>query len=117
MSVNYDKTIGVLVLPQQRPPTGISQHLPSPPTGSRWVPTGWRSKAFKNVGSITQAQENGGQDWVIQSRINAGSHSCVHVPQIVSIHLQPRGLGTPNYSSAVGCSHASRTGQQSHGLS
>ena len=73
MSVNYDKTIGVLVLPQQRPPTGISQHLPSPPTGSRWVPTGWRSKAFKNVGSITQAQENGGQDWVIQSRINAAS--------------------------------------------
>ena len=28
MSVNYDKTIGVVVTPQQRQPKGISQRLP-----------------------------------------------------------------------------------------
>ena len=28
MSVNYDKTIGVVVTPQQRPPRGTSQRLP-----------------------------------------------------------------------------------------
>ena len=36
MSVNYDKTIGVVVTP----PTAATQGLLPPPPGSRWAPTG-----------------------------------------------------------------------------
>ena len=93
VNVNYDKTIGVVVTP----PTAATQgHLPSPPPGSRWIPTGpfhvpgqhhapGRGLPYGSGLGLSRClgpgeclhsfimQGNGGQDQEIQSRINAAS--------------------------------------------
>ena len=75
MSVNYDKTIGVMATPPTAAmhPGGSASYChdysrpPPDPGGTRVKIRGH----FKYLGSITQG--NGGQDREIQSRINAAS--------------------------------------------
>ena len=75
MSVNYDKTIGVVVTP----PTAATQGDQPASTVTTTAPPGIQvgpnrveiQGHFKYLGSITQG--NGGQDREIQSRINAAS--------------------------------------------
>ena len=60
MSVNYDKTIGVVVTPPTAATQGdqpASAVTTAAPPGSRCVPTGWRSRATSVPG---QHQGNGG---------------------------------------------------------
>ena len=74
MSVNYDKTIGVMVTP----PTAATQGdqpaaavTTAAPPGIQVGPNREIQGHFKYLGSIMQG--NGGQDQEIQSRINTAS--------------------------------------------
>ena len=75
MSVNYDKTIGVVVTPPTAATQGdqpASAVITTAPPGIQVGPNRVEIQGhFKYLGSITQG--NGGQDREIQSRINAAS--------------------------------------------
>ena len=118
MSVNYDKTIGVVVTPPTAATQGDQPASAGTTAAPPWIQVGPNRGEiqghFKYLGSIKQG--NGGQDREIQSRINTACQVFRSVKK--SVHFQPRGLGTPNCTfTAAWCSHASCTGQQSHGPS